>query len=155
MQRKMILAGALAALTSVATLAQADEGRLATERLDGILTQASAFGFQSFEEIETGRNGRVDVEGWLDDEWYAEVRFALEGGESLKEERMRREGGAWGLSEAEVREAMRLAVAEGLAEFSEIQVDRDGRVEIDGWSADGRELEIKSRGGELLQVEYD
>jgi hypothetical protein len=155
MQRKMILAGSLIALMSAATLAQAEDHRLAAERLDDILAQASAFGFQSFEEIEARRDGRFDVEGWLDDEWYAEVRFSLERGESLREERKRREGGAWGMSDDEVREAMTLAVAEGLAEFEEIQVDRDGRVEIDGWSGDGRELEVKSRGGELLQVEYD
>ena len=155
MQRTMILTASLAALLGAATLAQAEDGRLATERLDDILAQASAFGFQSFEEIEAQRNDRFTVEGWLDDEWRAEVRFSLESGESLREERKRREGGAWGMSEAEVREAMALAMDEGLAEFEEVEVDRDGRIEIEGRDADGRELEVKSRGGELLEVEQD
>ncbi|MFG6159431.1 PepSY domain-containing protein [Halomonas sp. 1390] len=155
MQRKMILTASLAALLGAATLVQAEDGRQATERLDDILAQASAFGFQSFEEIEAQRNDRFTVEGWLDDEWRAEVRFSLESGESLREERKRREGGAWGMSEAEVREAMVLAMDEGLAEFEEVEVDRDGRIEIEGRDADGRELEVKSRGGELLEVEQD
>ncbi|MBB3184220.1 hypothetical protein FHR95_001781 [Halomonas fontilapidosi] len=155
MQRKMILTASLAALMGAATLAQADSGRLASERLDEVLALTGNFGFQTYEEIEVKRRDRVEVEGWLDDEWQAEVRFDLASGESLKEERNKRDGGAWGLSEAEVRDAMAVAVAEGLAEFEELQVDPDGRVEIEGVDADGRELEVKSRGGELLEVEHD
>lgn len=155
MQRKMILTASLAALLGAATLAQADSDRLAPERLDEVLAQAGDFGFQTYEEIEVKRSDRVEVEGWLDDEWQAEVSFDLSSGESLKEERKRRDDGAWGLSEAEVRDAMALAVAEGMAEFEELQVDRDGRVEIEGVDADGRELEVRSRGGELLEVEHD
>ena len=155
MQRKMILTASLAALLGAATLAQAADDRLATERLDEVLAQAGDFGFQTFDEIEVKRADRVEVEGWLDDEWQAEVSFDLASGESLKEERRKRDGGAWGLSEAEVRDAMALAVAEGLVEFEELQVDRDGRVDIEGYDAEGRELEVKSRDGEVLEVEHE
>ncbi|MGM0914994.1 MAG: PepSY domain-containing protein [Pseudomonadota bacterium] len=155
MQRKMILTASLAALLGAATLAQAADDRLATERLDEVLAQAGDFGFQTFEEIEVKRDDRVEVEGWLDDEWQAEVSFDLASGESLKEERKKREGGAWGLSEAEVRDAMALAVAEGLAEFEELQAERDGRIDIEGYDADDRELEVKIRDGEVLEVERD
>lgn len=155
MQRKMILTASLAALLGAATLAQAADDRLATERLDEVLAQASAFGFQTYGEIDVKRDDRVEVEGWLDDEWQAEVSFDLASGESLKEERKKRDGGAWGLSEAEVRDAMALAVAEGLVAFEELQVDRDGRVDIEGYDADGRELEVKSRDGEVLEVEHE
>ncbi|NWN83429.1 MAG: PepSY domain-containing protein [Halomonas sp.] len=154
-QRPLVLAGSLALLMGAAGLAQAADDRLATERLDEVLIQASDFGFQTFEEIEAKRGGRFEVEGWLDDEWQAEVSFDPASGESLREERKRRDGGAWGLSEAEVRDAMALAVAEGLAEFEEIQADRDGRVEIEGYDVDGRELEVKSRDGEVVEVEHD
>lgn len=154
-QRPLVLVGSLVVLMSAAGLVQAADDRLATERLDKVLTQATDFGFQTFEEIEAKRDGRFEVEGWLDDEWQAEVTFDLASGESLKEERRRRDSGAWGLSEAEVRDAMAVAVAEGLAEFEEIQADRDGRVEIEGYDADGRELEVKSLDGEVLEVEYD
>ncbi|MCE0734055.1 PepSY domain-containing protein [Halomonas sp. G15] len=155
MQRKMILTASLAALLGAATLAQAADERLATERLDEVLAQAGDFGFQTFDEIEVKRDDRVEVEGWLDDEWQAEVSFDLASGESLKEERKKREGGAWGLSEAEVRDAMALAVAEGLAEFEELQAERDGRIDIEGYDADDRELEVKIRDGEVLEVERD
>ncbi|ERS89190.1 PepSY domain-containing protein [Halomonas sp. PBN3] len=155
MQRKMILTASMAALLGAATLAQAADDRLASERLDEVLAQAGDFGFQTYEEIEVKRDDRVEVEGWLDDEWQAEVSFDLASGESLKEERRKRDGGAWGLSEAEVRDAMALAVAEGLVAFEELQVDRDGRVDIEGYDADGRELEVKSRDGEVLEVEHE
>lgn len=155
MQRKMILTASLAALLGAATLAQAADERLATERLDEVLAQAGDFGFQTFDEIEVKRDDRVEVEGWLDDEWQAEVSFDLASGESLKEERKKREGGAWGLSEAEVRDAMALAVAEGLVEFEELQAERDGRIDIEGYDADERELEVKIRDGEVLEVERD
>ncbi|MGM0693471.1 MAG: PepSY domain-containing protein [Pseudomonadota bacterium] len=155
MQRKMILTASLAALLGAATLAQAADDRLATERLDEVLAQAGDFGFRTYEEIEVKRRDRVEVEGWLDDEWQAEVSFDLASGESLKEERRKRDGGAWGLSEAEVRDAMALAVAEGVVEFEELQVDRDGRIEIEGYDTDDRELEVKVRGGEVLEVEHD
>ncbi|WP_300272684.1 PepSY domain-containing protein [Halomonas sp.] len=155
MQRKMILTASMAALLGAATLAQAADDRLASERLDEVLAQAGDFGFQTYEEIEVKRDDRVEVEGWLDDEWQAEVSFDLASGESLKEERRKRDGGAWGLSEAEVRDAMALAVAEGLVAFEELQVDRDGCVDIEGYDADGRELEVKSRDGEVLEVEHE
>lgn len=155
MKRKMILTASLAALLGAATLAQAAGDRLATERFDEVLAQTGDFGFQTFQEIEVKRSDRVEVEGWLDDEWQAEVSFDLASGESLKEERKKRDDGAWGLSEAEVRDAMALAVAEGLVEFEEFQVDRDGRIEIEGYDADDRELEVKIRDGEVLEVEHD
>ncbi len=61
------------------------------------------------------------------------------------------------MNEDEVRLAMEAAVAEGLAEFEEIQVDRDGRVEVEGRDGEGRELEVRSRQGEegTSEVERD
>ncbi|TFH87068.1 PepSY domain-containing protein [Billgrantia azerbaijanica] len=158
MTRKMLLTTSLATLLLASSAAQADDDeRLPVERLDGVLEQAAAFGFTHYQEIEIKRDASVEVEGWLDDEWQADVRLSLESGESLEEERQRREGGAWGLSEADVRLAMEAAVAEGMAEFAELQVDRDGRIEVEGYDADGRELEVTSRQGErdVVEVEYD
>lgn len=148
MKHTMILAGTLASLMAAATLVHAEESRLPAERLDDILAQASAFGFTHFGEIEVKDDDSVEIEGWLDDEWQAEVRLSLESGESLEEARKRREGGAWGMSEDDVRLAMEAAVAEGLAEFEEIEVDREGRIEVEGRDAEGRELEVRSRQGE-------
>ncbi|MEQ6888785.1 PepSY domain-containing protein [Halomonas sp. CS7] len=157
MKRKMILIATLASLMAAATLAQAEDHRLAAERLDDVLAKASAFGFTHFREIEVENAESVEIEGWLDDEWQAEMRLSLQSGESLEEERKRREGGAWGMSEDDVRLAMEVAVAEGLAEFEEIEVDRDGRVEVEGRDGEGRELEVRSRQGErdMREMERD
>ncbi|MCE8032814.1 MAG: PepSY domain-containing protein [Halomonas sp.] len=157
MNRKIILASSLAALMLTGAAAQASDERLAADRLDEVLEQATSFGFQHFQEIEAKGRDSVKIEGWLDDEWQAEVRLSLETGESLEEERKRREGGAWGMSEEDVRMAMEAAVAEGLAEFEEIQADSDGRIEIEGRDADGREIEVRTRQGErgVTDVERD
>lgn len=157
MKRKMILIGSLATLMLAGTTVQADDGRLAADRIDEALKQGTTFGFQHFQEIEAKGRDSVKIEGWLDDEWQAEVRLSLETGESLEEERKRREGGAWGMSEEDVRMAMEAAVAEGLAEFEEIQADSDGRIEIEGRDADGREIEVRTRQGErgVTDVERD
>ncbi|RTR06320.1 PepSY domain-containing protein [Halomonas nitroreducens] len=157
MKHKMMLTTSLASLLIGAGAAQADEERLSVDRLDSVLEQAAALGFTHYQEIEIKRDERVEVEGWLDDEWQAEVRLALVSGESLEEERQRREGGARGMSEADIRLAMEAAEAEGMAEFAELQIDRDGRIEVGGYDADGRELEVKSLQGELevVEVEYD
>ncbi|MFQ3789263.1 PepSY domain-containing protein [Halomonas sp. A29] len=157
MKRKMILIGSLATLMLAGTAAQASDDRLAADRIDEVLEQGAAFGFQHYQEIEAKHQGSVEIEGWLDDEWQADVRLSLENGESLEEQRNRREGGAWGMSEDDVRMAMEAAVAEGLAEFEEIQVDRDGRIEIEGRDADGREIEVRSQQGEsgVVDVERD
>lgn len=155
---KMILTTSLATLLLAAGAAHADDDkRLPVDRLDEVLEKAAAFGFTHYQEIEVKGDASVELEGWLDDEWQAEVRLSLESGESLEEERQRREGGAWGMSEADVRLAMEAAVAEGLAEFAEVEVDRDGRIEVEGYDADGRELEVKSRQGErdVVEVEVD
>lgn len=155
---KMILTASLATLLFATGAAQADDDpSLPVARLDGLLEQSKAFGFTHYREIEVKRDASVEVEGWLDDEWQADVRLSLDTGESLEEERQRREGGAWGMSEADVRFAMETAVSEGMTAFTELQVDRGGRIEIEGYDADGRELEVKSRQGEreLIDVEHD
>ncbi|WP_228716969.1 PepSY domain-containing protein [Billgrantia pellis] len=157
MKRKMILIGSLATLMFAGTSAQASDGRLATDRLEAVLEQGAAYGFQHYQEIEAKSRDSVEIEGWLDDEWQSDVRLSLENGESLEEQRKRREGGAWGMSEEDVRMAMEAAAAEGLAEFEEIQVDRDGRIEIEGRDADGRDIEVRSQQGEsgVVEVERD
>ena len=157
MKRKMILIGSLATLMLAGTTVQADDGRLAADRIDEALKQGTTFGFQHFQEIEAKERDTLEIEGWLDETWQADVRLSLENGESLEEQRNRRDGGAWGMNEEDVRLAMQAAVAEGLVEFEEIQVDRDGRVEIEGIDADGREIEVRTQQGEsgLVEVERD
>lgn len=151
---KMLIAGSLATLALVATTAQADD-TLPVERLDAVLERGAAYGFTHYLEIEGKERGQVEIEGWLDDEWQAEVRLALDSGELFKEERKRRDDSPWGMSEAEVRLAMEAAVAEGMAEFEEIEIKRDDLIEIEGRDDRDRELEVTTRQGEREVVEVE
>ncbi|MGJ7459044.1 PepSY domain-containing protein [Halomonas sp. MA07-2] len=153
---KMLIAGSLATLALGATAAQAED-TLPVGSLDAVLERGAAYGFTHYLEIEGKERGQVEIEGWLDDEWKAEVRLSLESGELLEEERKRRDDGPWGMSEADIRLAMEVAVAEGMAEFEEIEIDRDDLIEIEGRDDSGRELEVTTRRGEreLVKVERD
>ncbi|MDR5900082.1 PepSY domain-containing protein [Halomonas vilamensis] len=154
MTKKMWLIPASALLlASAAGAAQADNQPL--ERLDDVLTHAETYGFTHFEEIETKSRGRIEVEGWLDDEWFAETRFSLESGETLREKRERLITGAWGMSADEVRQAFEVAKTEGMTKFEEIEIDESGMIEIEGRDGDGQELEISLRQGSDQVTEID
>ncbi|TVP52595.1 MAG: PepSY domain-containing protein [Halomonas sp.] len=142
--KKMLLIPTSALLLAAGS-AQADY--VAVDRIDDILAHAADYGFSHYEEIKVKSRGRAEVEGWLDDEWYADVEFAIDDGETLKEERKRLVSGAWGMSEEDVRQALNVAQAEGMAEFEEIEIDKSGMIDIEGRDENGRELEISLRQG--------
>ena len=147
--KKMLLVPTSALLFAAAAgSAQADD-YVAIDRIDDILTHASDYGFTHYEEIKVKSRGRTEVEGWLDDEWYADIEFLIDNGESLKEERKRLITGAWGMSEDDVRQALNAAQTEGMAEFEEIEIDKTGLIDIEGRDENGRELEISLRQGSL------
>lgn len=143
------------AMLMVAGTAHADN--LPLERIDDVLGHASTFGFTHLEEIEAKRGNSVEIEGWLDEEWYADARLSLDTGESLKEERKRLISGAWGMSEADVRQAIDVARNEGMVEFEEMKIDRQGMIEIEGRGDQGREIEVEVRQGSdtASHVEHD
>ncbi len=154
MLKRVLLVPACAALLATGS-AHADY--LAIDRIDRVLDTAAAYGFTHYEEIEIKSSGRADVEGWLDDEWYADIEFSIDSGETLKEERKRLITGAWGMSEEDVRQALAVAHAEGMSEFEEINIDKHGMIEIEGRDQNGRELEVKLRLGsdEASAIERD
>ncbi|WP_250148224.1 PepSY domain-containing protein [Halomonas jincaotanensis] len=65
--------------------------------------------------------------------------------------------GAWGITADDVRQAFDAASAEGMVDFEEIKIDKDGTIEIEGRNDQGRELEITTRLGEsgVTHVERD
>lgn len=156
MHGKKTMMGMTVALGLLANSAQAD-GRLPLAQIDALLAQAEAFGFQRYEEIEAQRQDSVEIEGWLDDEWYADVRLSLSNGESLREERRRLTRGAWGMTAEEVRRAAEAAANEGMTTFEGLQIDESGMIEIEGADEGGRELEVQVRQGEssVAWVEHD
>lgn len=126
-------------------------------KIDDILTYAADYGFTQLEEINVDDRGRVEVEGWLDDEWYADVDFSMDNGDTLQEERKRLIIGAWGMSEDDVRQALNAASQEGMTEFESIDIDKSGIIDVEGREQNGRELELSLRQGsfEVTQMDRD
>jgi hypothetical protein len=152
--KKMLLIPTSALLPAAAAgSAQADTQPL--DRIDDILTYANDYGFSHIEEINVDDRGRVEVEGWLDDEWYADVDFSIDNGESLQEERKRLITGAWGMSEEDVRQAIDAARQEGMTEFESIDIDKSGIIEVEGREQNGRELELSLRQGSFDVTQMD
>ncbi|MGO3058172.1 MAG: PepSY domain-containing protein [Halomonas sp.] len=154
--KKMLLIPTSALLFAAAAgSAQADS--LPMDRIDDVLTHASEYGFSHYEEISIKSRGRAEVEGWLDDEWYADIEFSLDNGETLQEKRERLITGAWGMSEDDIRQALEVAAQEGMAEFEDLDIDKSGIIDIEGRDESGRELEISVRQGssEVTQIDRD
>lgn len=155
MQKILLIPASALLLTAAAGSAQADA--LSMDRVDEVLVPAVDYGFTHYEEISIKSRGRAEVEGWLDDEWYADVEFSLDNGETLKEERKRLITGAWGMSEEDVRQALEVARKEGMSEFEDIDIDKGGIIDIEGRDENGRELEISLRQGsyEITEIDRD
>ncbi|QHD48427.1 PepSY domain-containing protein [Vreelandella aquamarina] len=153
MKKMLLIPTSALLLAASAGSAQADTQPL--DRIDDILTYANDYGFSHIEEINVDDRGRVEVEGWLDDEWYADVDFSIDNGESLQEERKRLITGAWGMSEEDVRQALDAARQEGMTEFESIDIDKSGIIEVEGREQNGRELELSLRQGSFDVTQMD
>ncbi|WP_447555039.1 PepSY domain-containing protein [Vreelandella sp. EE22] len=147
--KKVLLPASMLLLAATAATAQAEDA-LALERLDEVLGYTADYGFTHYQEISIEDNNRIEVEGWLDDEWFADIEFSLESGDTLQEERERLVSGAWGMSEEDIRRAFDVATHEGMVAFEDIDMNQSGIIDIEGRNAEGRELEIS-----LRQSSYD
>jgi len=155
MKKMLLIPTSALLLAAAAGSAQADTQPM--DRIDDILTYANNYGFSHIEEINVDDRGRVEVEGWLDNEWYADVDFSIDNGESLQEERKRLITGAWGMSEEDIRQALDAASQEGMTEFESIDIDKSGIIDVEGREQNGRELELSLRQGsfEVTQMDRD
>ncbi len=155
MKKMLLIPTSALLLATAAGSAQADS--LPMDRIDDVLTHASEYGFSHYEEVSIENRGRVEVEGWLDDEWYADVEFSLDNGETLHEQRERLITSAWGMSEDDIRQALDVASQKGMVEFEDLDIDKTGIIDVEGRDKDGRELEISVRQGssEVTRIERD
>lgn len=155
MKKMLLIPTSALLLAAAAGSAQADS--LPMDRIDDVLTHANDYGFTHYEELSIKGRGRAEVEGWLDDEWYADVDFSLDNGETLEEKRERLITGAWGMSEDDIHQALDVASQEGMTEFEELEIDKSGIIDIEGRDENGRELEISLRQGsyEVTQIDRD
>lgn len=143
--KKMLLVPTSALLLAAAAGSVQADNSLPLDRIDDVLTHANGYGFSHYEEIGFKSRGRVEVEGWLDNEWYADVDFSLDDGETLEEKRERLITGAWGMSEDDIRQALAVAGQEGMVNVEEIDIDESGMIDIEGRDENDRELEISVR----------
>ena len=155
MKKMLLIPTSALLLAAAAGSAQADS--LPMDRIDDVLTHANDYGFTHYEELSIKGRGRAEVEGWLDDEWYADVDFSMDNGDTLQEERKRLITGAWGMSEDDVRQALNAASQEGMTEFESIDIDKSGIIDVEGREQNGRELELSLRQGsfEVTQMDRD
>ena len=155
MKKMLLIPTSALLLAAAAGSAQADTQPM--DRIDDILTYAADYGFSHIEEINVDDRGRVELEGWLDDEWYADVDFSMDNGDTLQEERQRLITGAWGMREDDVRQALNAASQEGMTEFESIDIDKSGIIDVEGREQNGRELELSLRQGsfEVTQMDRD
>lgn len=153
---KTIFASVVVAGLVAAPLANAsgdiDEVRLAVQ-------SGSDFGITHFQTVEfdsDDMDDRIEIEGWLDDSWFVELDMDANG-TVTREDRQKRSGGARGLSATDLLDYADASASEGMTRFDEIDVDHNGRIEIDGDDASGRDLEIDFMSGSLqpTKVERD
>nr|WP_298968969.1 PepSY domain-containing protein [uncultured Halomonas sp.] len=156
MKKMLLIPTSALLLAAAAGSVQADDA-LAMDRIDDVLNHANDYGFSHYEEISIESSNRVEVEGWLDEEWYADVDFSLDNGETLQEQRERQITGAWGMSEDDIRQALDVASQEGMVEFESLDINKNGIIDVEGRGENGRELEISVRQGssDVTQIDRD
>ncbi|MGO1749156.1 MAG: hypothetical protein ACTHZR_02645 [Marinobacter sp.] len=152
---KMIIATALAAGLAAAPLAQASGTIDDAKRAVQIGSDYGITHFHSI-ELEDDRNddGSMEIEGWLDSEWYVEIDVNNDGS-IRKEERRKRTDGPWGLSSADTLDYIDASVNQGMSRIEEIQADANGDIEVEGDNADGQELEVEFRTGSMEPTRVD
>ncbi|KAE8438445.1 PepSY domain-containing protein [Vreelandella piezotolerans] len=153
MKKMLLIPASALLLTSAASSVQADSKPLGL--IDDIFTYTSDYGFTHYKEVSIKSRGRAEVEGWLDGEWFADVEFSLENGDTLKEDRKRLITGPWGMSEEDIRQAFNVANQEGMIEFEEIEISTSGIIDIEGRDQNGRDMELKMQQGSLQITEID
>ncbi len=152
---KTLIATTLAASLVAAPLAFAsgtiDDARRAVQI-------GADYGISHFHSIELeddrDDNGSMEIEGWVNGEWYVELDVNSDGS-IRKEERRKRTDGPWGLSSADTLGYIEASVEQGMSRIEEIKINARGDIEVEGDDADGYELEIDYRSGSLEPTHVD
>ena len=140
------VASTLAASLTAASLAQAagtvDEAKRAVQI-------GADYGITHFHSIELDddygiADSRIEIEGWVDSEWYVELDVNADGS-IQKEQRRKRTDGPWGLSAQQALSYIDASVNEGMQQIEEISADARGDIEVEGSNTSGQELEIDFR----------
>ncbi|WP_417513098.1 hypothetical protein [Marinobacter sp.] len=118
----------------------------------------SDYGISHFHsiELEDDRNddGSMEIEGWVDKDWYVEIDVNNDGS-IRKEQRRKRADGPWGLSATQAADYIDASVQQGMSRIEEIKINTKGDIEVEGDNADGQELEIDYRSGSMEPIRVD
>lgn len=125
------------------SMALADEGGLSHSELQALLAQADRYGFSHYQEISVDDATRLELEGWRDDGWQLDVDMLIADGTLVLEEQRKSQIPDWSLSADEVRQALANASQAGLQRFDQLDVDERGHIEIEGYNAQNREIELR------------
>ncbi|MEH6560735.1 MAG: PepSY domain-containing protein [Marinobacter sp.] len=152
---KTLIATTLAASLVAAPMAFASGTIDDAKRALQIGTDYGIAHFHSIElEDDHGDDGSMEIEGWLDEQWYVELDVNGDGS-IRKEERHKRTDGPWGLSSAEAAEYIDASANQGMSRIEEIKINAKGEIEVEGDNADGQELEIDYRAGSMEPTKVD
>lgn len=133
----------------LSSAALASEGGLSHSELEALLTQADQYGFSHYEEVSVDDASRLELEGWRDDGWQLDVDMLIEDGSLVHEEQRKGQIPDWSLTADELRQALANAREAGLQRFEQLDVDEEGHLEIEGYNAQNREMELRMNRSDL------
>lgn len=118
----------------------------------------SDYGISHFHsiELEDDRDdvGSMEIEGWVDGQWYVELDIDSDG-TIQKEERRKRNDGPWGLTAADVEKYIDASAKRGINRMEDIKINAKGEIEVEGDNAEGQELEIDFHTGSMEPTRVD
>ncbi|MCE3026542.1 MULTISPECIES: hypothetical protein [Salinicola] len=146
MKYRLWMLPAVAMGCGLSTGAMANDGTLSYAELDGLLGKAEQYGFSRYEKLDVDRDDNVlEVEGWRNDGWELDVSMQLDDASLTRESQRRSSVPDWSLTGDQLRQALSLAQARGMQRFDELEVDSNGHVEIEGYDANQRDLDLDLR----------
>lgn len=153
--KRLSLLIAPVALVGLSSTALADTP-ISLDELNGLLDTADEYGFSHYEEISVD-DSRLELEGWREDGTRLEVDLQISDGSVSQEQERDSQVPDWSLTGDDVRQALEAAQQEGLQTFSELDVDDDGHVDIDGYDDQNREIEIRLSSSDfsVIKIEHD
>ncbi|WP_251977254.1 hypothetical protein [Salinicola avicenniae] len=136
MKYRLWMLPALALGSGVSAGAMANDSALSYGELEGLLEEAGRYGFSRYEKFDVDHDdGMIELEGWREDGWELDVAMRLNDGELLRESQRRSTTPDWSLDGDELRAALEQARQRGMQRFTELEVDSDGHIEIEGYRA--------------------
>jgi len=141
--KKLLLTVVTASVLATSTgVALAQQNSNTQDSMDKSMQFIESYEFSHIREAEWEDYSRIDVEGFLKDGWFAEVRFDSEGN-VVREERERLITGSWGLTPSQFKQLLNRGTKAGMVRFDEFEVNDRGEIELEGYNQNDQDIEIK------------